>query len=193
MRFLVTSLLLWWHWILADLFLGSSAINQGSDFSSFQPKVFNLQVLTTGPSSLTLEALVNFTNPTEYTATVPYIDIHILNNGSLLGHATAKTITVGPGENFNMPVTAVWDPLTMGGEKARAVGIELLSQYISGMIIYLTLLLTPNGRRPKHDAHSSNTRRLRSISAKSGPSTAKVRGRATNSKSWRSQRQWWRR
>lgn len=115
------------------------AINRGSDFSAFQPKVFNLQILETGPSSLTLEALVNLTNPTEYTATVPYIDIHILNNGSLLGHATARTISVRQGENYNIPITAVWDPLTLGGKKAKAVGVELLSQYISGFNTTLTL------------------------------------------------------
>jgi len=96
-------------------------------------------VLETGPSSLTLSALVNLTNPTEYSATVPYIDIHILNNGSLLGHATAKTISVKPGQNNNIPITAVWDPLSLGGQDARAVGIELLSQYISGFNTTLTL------------------------------------------------------
>ena len=89
--------------------------------------------METSTTSLTLSALVNLTNPTEYSATVPFIDIHIYNNGSLLGHATAKNIVVGPGDNDNLPVTAVWDPLTSGGETAKAVGIELLSQYISGM------------------------------------------------------------
>jgi len=99
---------------------------------SFLPKVGSLQILDTGKSSLTIHALVNFTNPTEYSAVVPYIDIHILTNGTLLAHATARGLSVGPGVNTNLPVTAVWDPLSMSGEDGRAVGIEFLSQYISG-------------------------------------------------------------
>lgn len=112
----------------------SSAINRGGPGKTFAPKVGNLQILDTGKTSLTLSALVNFTNPTEYFATVPYIDINILTNGTLLGHAVAKSVAVAPGDNFNIPVTAVWDPFAMGGEEARAVGVEFLSQYISGAI-----------------------------------------------------------
>lgn len=55
-----------------------------------------------------------------------------MSNGSLLGHATVKSVIVAPGVNINIPVTAVWDPLTLGGKSSRAVGVELLSQYISG-------------------------------------------------------------
>jgi len=110
----------------------SSAINRGGPGNAFAPRIDNLQILDTGKTSLTISALVNFTNPTEYFATVPYIDINILVNGTLLGHATAKSVAVAPGENVNLPVTAIWDPSAMGGEKGRAVGVELLSQYISG-------------------------------------------------------------
>ena len=107
--------------------------------ASFRPKVFGLQILDTSPTSLTLSALVNMTNPTNYSASVPFIDIHILVNGSLVGHATARDIEVVPGNNTDMYVEAVWDPLTLGGEKGRAVGAEFLSQYISGYNTTLTL------------------------------------------------------
>ncbi|GAB7355024.1 hypothetical protein MBLNU459_g5626t1 [Dothideomycetes sp. NU459] len=126
-------------------------INRGGSGSTFSPKVGNLQILDTGRSSLTLSALVNLTNPTEYSATVPYIDINILTNGTLLGHATARSVAIAPGENVNIPVTAVWDPLAMGGEKARAVGVELLSQYISGFNTTLTLR-THEGSIPSQPA-----------------------------------------
>ncbi|KAK5127373.1 hypothetical protein LTR85_006712 [Meristemomyces frigidus] len=106
---------------------------------AFRPKVFDLQILDTSPTGLTLSALVNITNPTDYSASVPYIDIHILNNGSVLGHATARNLQLGPGENNNLHVTAVWDPLTMGGVNGSKVGRELLSQYISGLNTTLTL------------------------------------------------------
>ncbi|THY49571.1 hypothetical protein D6C99_05081 [Aureobasidium pullulans] len=106
---------------------------------SFTPKIGNLQIIDTGKTSLTLTASVNFTNPTEYSATVPFVDIHILTNGTLLGHATAKDIKVVPGVNTNILVTAVWDPQTMGGEEGHHVGVEFLSQYISGYNTTLTL------------------------------------------------------
>lgn len=104
-----------------------------------QPKVFNLSIIDTTESSLTIAALVNLTNPTNYSATVPYVDINILNNNTLLGHATVKNLSVGPGNNTNIPVTAIWDPLSLGGKPAAAVGREFLSQYISGWNTTLTL------------------------------------------------------
>ncbi|KAF2142445.1 uncharacterized protein K452DRAFT_326348 [Aplosporella prunicola CBS 121167] len=103
------------------------------------PKVGGLRILDTTESSLTLEALVNFTNPTDYSATVPYADINLLTNGTVLGHVTARDIKVKPGNNTNVVVQAVWDPLSASGEEGRAVGRELLSQYISGFNTTLTL------------------------------------------------------
>jgi len=91
------------------------------------------------------------TNPTEYAATVPFIDIHIMENGTLLGHATARDLHIVPGENNNLFVTAVYDPLTSGGEEAATVGRELLSQYISGWNTTITLRMH-NGSLPTQPA-----------------------------------------
>ncbi|KAI7093181.1 hypothetical protein KC324_g21827, partial [Hortaea werneckii] len=93
----------------------------------FRPKVFDLNILDTTSSGFTLSALINMTNPTNYSATIPYVDIHISNNGSLLGHATIKDLELKPGNNTRLPIQAVWDPLTLGGGKARGIGRELLS------------------------------------------------------------------
>ncbi|KEQ62855.1 uncharacterized protein M437DRAFT_48925 [Aureobasidium melanogenum CBS 110374] len=114
------------------------AIKRGG-VGSFTPKIGNLQILDTSKTSLTLTALVNFTNPTEYSATVPFVDINILTNDTLLGHATAKDVHVVPGNNTNILVTAVWDPRTLGGEEGHRVGVEFLSQYISGFNTTLSL------------------------------------------------------
>lgn len=95
-------------------------------------KVGNLQVLGTTETSLTIEALVNLTNPTQYSATVPFADVHILSNGSLFGHATAQAISIKPGRNINIPITAVWNPLEMGGQVAHAKAVDFLSQWLSG-------------------------------------------------------------
>ncbi|KAK5737386.1 hypothetical protein LTR17_006805 [Elasticomyces elasticus] len=105
----------------------------------FRPKVFGLQILDTSPTSLTLGARVNISNPTNYSASVPFMDIHILANETVIGHATAKGIEIVPGKNDNLYVEAVWDPSTLGGEEGKKVGREFLSQYISGYNTSLTL------------------------------------------------------
>lgn len=94
--------------------------------------------MNTGKTSLGLQARINFTNPTEYTANVPYINIHILNNGSVIGDATARNVSVIAGNNTDVLVEATWDPAKFGGEKGRKIGRELLSQYISGYNTTLT-------------------------------------------------------
>lgn len=103
------------------------------------PKINDLHIIETNPTSMTLAASVNLTNPTEYSATVPFINIHILKNESLLGHATARDIEVVPGVNDNLMVHAVYAPYNLGGKTAKAVGRELLSQYISGFNTTITL------------------------------------------------------
>ncbi|KAI9815062.1 MAG: hypothetical protein M1827_002905 [Pycnora praestabilis] len=95
-------------------------------------KVGSLRILDTSAKTLLIQADVNFTNPTEYSATVPFVNINLLNNSTILGHATARNITVVPGDNKNMVVEALWDPQSQGGKEGEEVGKELLSQYISG-------------------------------------------------------------
>lgn len=76
--------------------------------------------------------MMNFINPTEYSATVPYMDIHLLVNDTILGHATARNIRVVPGKNTGIPIQGIWQPSVLGGNHGVAIGRELLSQYISG-------------------------------------------------------------
>lgn len=102
------------------------------------PKVGSLKILSTTKTSLNLQARVNFTNPTEYAAEVGYFNIHILNNGSIIGDATARNVHVKPGNNTNLLVEATWDPTGFGGTKGAEIGAELLSQYISGYNTTLT-------------------------------------------------------
>ncbi|CAF9920679.1 MAG: hypothetical protein HETSPECPRED_004332 [Heterodermia speciosa] len=111
----------------------------GGNITSFSPQVGSLEILQTTTSSILLQAKVNITNPTDYSATIPYVQIQMLNNGSVLGHATAKNISVIPGPNHDISVTALWEPET---EKGKAVGRELLSQYVSGYNTSITLRTT---------------------------------------------------
>jgi len=100
--------------------------------SNLKPKIGDLKIISTSKTALNLQARVNFTNPTEYSAEVPYINIHIINNGSVVGCATAQNISVYPGNNTNVLIQATWDPATLGGKNATKTAREFLSQYISG-------------------------------------------------------------
>ena len=101
-------------------------------FGSFLPKVYDLQVLTTNKESLQLSAKVNFTNPTEYSAWVPYANALMMNNGSVLGDLTVENMKVVPGENEGIGAVVSWSPGKSGGSVGAAIGREFLSQYISG-------------------------------------------------------------
>ena len=111
---------------------GGRGDDKGKGVRSLAPKIGNLSIIDTSPTSITLQALVNLTNPTNYSATVPYFNINILVNDTVLGQATAEDIYVHPGNNTNIQITAVWDPTKNSGEEGKAIGKELLSQYVSG-------------------------------------------------------------
>ena len=112
--------------------MGNSAI-AGGHLESFAPKVGSLRIVSTTKESLLIEARVNMTNPTNYSASVPYVSVNLLSNGTLLGSAIAEDMKVVPGRNENMLVRARWEPLSVSGRKGLEAGKELLSQYISGM------------------------------------------------------------
>jgi hypothetical protein len=103
-----------------------------------KPRIGELKVLSTSKTSINLQAHVNFTNPTDYSAHIPYVNIHILNNGSVIGDGTIQNVDVIPGNNTNILVQATWDPTTFGGKEGAKIGRELLSQYISGFNTTLT-------------------------------------------------------
>lgn len=88
-------------------------------------------ILDTTAGSVMLQALVNITNPTPYTASIPYINAHILCNGSVLGEITAEDLDITKGNNKNLVVRAKWNP-SMGGVGAENIARDLLSQYLSG-------------------------------------------------------------
>ena len=104
----------------------------GGHLAGFLPKIGSLLILDTTASTLTIQAKMNITNPTEYSATVPYVNINLLSNGTIMGHATAENVSIVPGLNHDILVTALWDPKVPSGKKGLEIGRELLSQYISG-------------------------------------------------------------
>lgn len=106
------------------------------------PKVNSIRITETSYTSVSIEALVNVTNPTDYTADIPFINIHVLSNGSLVAEATAEDLHVSTGINTNLRVTARWKP-SLGGDQAVVDGRNLISSYLSG---YNTTLMLKTHR-----------------------------------------------
>jgi hypothetical protein len=75
---------------------------------------------------------VNFTNPTNYSASVPFADFLILYNETAVAHITAHDISVAPGNNTYLPIDFSWCPLELSGPDGVDAGRTLLSSYISG-------------------------------------------------------------
>ncbi|RVD80257.1 uncharacterized protein DFL_008158 [Arthrobotrys flagrans] len=94
------------------------------------PRPRDISILSSTKSSVRMSAKVTFTNPTNYTATIPYLNILFTKNGTILGNGTIVNAAVGLGVN-QVAVEAFWAPADCG-EEARAVGMALLGEYVSG-------------------------------------------------------------
>lgn len=103
----------------------------GNPLTRLDPKVGHIMILDTTAGSVMLQALVNITNPTPYTASIPYVNAHIVCNGSILGDITAENLDITKGNNKNLAVRVQWHP-AMGGAGAEIKARNLLSQYLSG-------------------------------------------------------------
>jgi hypothetical protein len=97
-----------------------------------------MTILETTASSIELEALVNITNPTPYSAYIPYIGVHILTNNTLVGEVTAKHMNITPGKNTNLIVKALWKP-AWSGDIGVERGRDLISGYLSGFNTSVTV------------------------------------------------------
>jgi hypothetical protein len=98
-----------------------------------KPKLESFEILHTTPSTISLQATVNFTNPTPYSASIPYIDCLMLFNETALAHVTGRDLSVVPGDNIGVVFEALWSPLAAGGDIGVIAGRELLSSYVSGI------------------------------------------------------------
>jgi hypothetical protein len=81
---------------------------------------------------MAVSTLVNFTNPTQYSATVPFIDLLILHNDTAVARLTARNLSVVPGNNSYVPFDFFWCPFNLSGIDGVEAGRELFSSYISG-------------------------------------------------------------
>ncbi|KAK7890782.1 hypothetical protein LTR67_007992 [Exophiala xenobiotica] len=94
------------------------------------PEIKGMEVVDTSETSLTLQARVNVTNPTDYSASIPYCNVSMWVNDTRVGYAWMSSINIVPGAN-NLVARAAWE--------VGAVGREWLSQFISGYNTTLTV------------------------------------------------------
>ncbi|PNY28478.1 Uncharacterized protein TCAP_01579, partial [Tolypocladium capitatum] len=104
----------------------------GDTLGALNPQVGDIRILNTSDTGVHLQTVVNLTNPTPYTATIPYINIHVMKQGHMIAEAVARNIYFQIGDNSDIIISVTWDPLAFGGEKGQAVGRRLLSEYLSG-------------------------------------------------------------
>jgi hypothetical protein len=114
----------------------------GDSLDHLNPRVVSLRLGDTTESSMLVYTQMNFTNPTEYSATIPFVDLLILYNDTAVAHATAQNISVMPGNNSNVPITLFWCPLDADGEDGVEAGRALLSSYVSGWFVLDTASLS---------------------------------------------------
>lgn len=93
----------------------------------------SLQLGDTSESSLVVSTRVDFTNPTEYSVTIPFLDVLMLYNDTAVAHIIGRDISVVPGNNTNISVDFAWSPRENGGADGVRAGQALLSSYISGL------------------------------------------------------------
>lgn len=103
----------------------------------WRPQVENLELGATTESSLLVNTMVNFTNPTQYSASVPFVDLLLVYNSSKVAHLTARDVTIVPGTNTGVNVDLQWSPLDLGGPSAVLAGQDLLSRFVSGKLHWL--------------------------------------------------------
>lgn len=121
----------------------------------------SLEVVDTTHSSLQISTRVNFTNPTDYSATVPYADALVIFNDTAVAHVVVRNFSVVPGNNTNATVEFSWNPLKTGGKDGVDAGRKLISSFISGKLgssiaNSLTGYSNNSQSRVQHDYYTSN-------------------------------------
>lgn len=111
----------------------------GDALAALNPEIGELQILNTSSTGIQIRAAVNVTNPTPYTASIPFISIRLMKGEYVMGKAIAKDLEFGHGQNKNIMIEMTWDPASFGGDRGHEVGRRLLSEYLSGKNTTMTL------------------------------------------------------
>jgi hypothetical protein len=82
-----------------------------------------------------MKAKVNVTNPSPYSAAVPFVDLILVYNETKVAHLIAHDLKIIPGVNSGIHADLQWDPLELSGPAGVIAGQEMLSRYISGKTV----------------------------------------------------------
>ncbi|KAM3431555.1 hypothetical protein NHJ13734_007246 [Beauveria thailandica] len=111
----------------------------GGLIGNFKPRIGNIWIRNTTSTAINMECAVNFTNPTPYTVSVPYVNLHVVSDENILGDLAVQDLLVGDGNVTDTAVSASWNPAGLGGDTSREAGRKLISDYISGKNTSVTL------------------------------------------------------
>ncbi|KAL4937550.1 hypothetical protein BDV06DRAFT_232533 [Aspergillus oleicola] len=112
----------------------------GSLSGGLKPHLESLELGATTESSLQVKTKINFTNPTQYSATVPLLDLLMIYNTTKIARVTARDVAIVPGANTGVNVDLQWNPLDLSGPSGALAGHELLSQFVSGLNTSVTMI-----------------------------------------------------
>lgn len=146
----------------------------GGSLNQLNPRVVSLKLRETTETSMLVSTQVNFTNPTNHSATIPFVDLLIRYNDSTVAHITAHNISIVTGNNSYVPVEFYWYPLGGGGAKSVEAGRKLLSSYISGQSALDGIIQGTSADalvRLKHNNKHQKPQRHNSLSPRSWRST----------------------
>ncbi|DAA74607.1 TPA_exp: Uncharacterized protein A8136_3145 [Trichophyton benhamiae CBS 112371] len=125
------------EFIVRDIPCGGNIIVQppyGSGFTlnDINPHMQSIKIIETTKNSVLSRITVDFTNPTNYTAHMPYFDIKLVHNSSDVAHIIGHNLHIHPGQNTKVEIDALWNPLESGGEEGATAGRDLVSKCVSG-------------------------------------------------------------
>ncbi|OGM39891.1 hypothetical protein ABOM_011379 [Aspergillus bombycis] len=111
----------------------------GDSLERLSPRVESIALGPTTESSLVMKAKINITNPSPYSASVPFIDLILVYNKTRVAHVTARDLVIVPGVNSGIHADLQWNPLELDGSAGITAGQEMLSRYVSGYNTSVTI------------------------------------------------------
>ena len=97
-----------------------------------RPRIESLDLADTTESTALVKTTINFTNPSPYAATVPFVDLALFYNGTVVGRVVGKNVSIVPGVNRGIYAELMWSPLDSGGLEGVVAGRQMISSYVSG-------------------------------------------------------------
>jgi hypothetical protein len=114
-------------------------IAPGTSINHLNPRVVSLELKDTTETSLLVSTQMNFTNPTDYSAKIPFVDVLMFYNETALAHIVARNISIIPGHNANVSIEFLWSPLDIGGADGKQAGRSLMASVASGYNTTVTI------------------------------------------------------